>query len=154
MWFYHNFFLYLLWKVMHSYLMHWKWMLVFVLYCTYHSSRDDAILLCFDCMMISLPHFMSLYKFEHNFDGFSFLYGSLMFLPFKIKNLMSSKIIPEAIHSRYLYSPFPISVTQLLFWRQSFEGNHLCLQPSGYCFTATSGLAKNWGLGGTYLPIF
>ena len=44
----------------------------------------------------------------------------------------------------------PIQNNQTMLWRHSFEENHLCQQPSGDFLTATSGLAKNHGLEGTY----
>ena len=39
---------------------------------------------------------------------------------------------------------------QAMLWRHLFEGNYLCQQLFGNCLTATSGFAKNRGLGGTY----
>ena len=38
-----------------------------------------------------------------------------------------------------------------MLWRHSFEGTHLCYQPSGGCLTAMSVLTKNRVLRGTYL---
>ena len=54
------------------------------------------------------------------------------------------------IKSRYFQVFRPIKHDQAMLWRHLFEGNHLCQQPSDDCLIATSGLAKNRGLGGTY----